>query len=379
MRLFSVKRIAAKPVLGGAAAGIACFVVLAVIGHGLFSHTHVVVDGRRVDVQVGETVGEVVARASGAVAGDLLAVRDGRVIVPGGGRPPVIKVDGVRVGPESLVRSGDVIVSDSGCDVVEMSVEETRVIPIPTKVTGTGALVVVESPGREGVQRVVVGAVSRDVVASESIVPAEPMVMRRVGDGDGRVIALTFDDGPWPAQTDAVLKVLADYNVPATFFMTGDRVKRRPDIARRVAKAGHAIGNHTYHHADLTGLPPGKVRSEIAGTNRMITRMTGEKVTWFRPPMGRVDARTYAELKRQKMRPVLWTVDPQDWREGATAAQIERAVVRAARPGSVILLHDGGGDHKEMVKALPRIIRALRSRGYDFVLLDDLETVKGRW
>lgn len=355
------------------------FAAFALIAHGVFTRVPVKVDGRAVYARVGETVNDVAVTAGHAVAGDVVAVSDGRVVGRGKGGTPRVVVNGGASGAGGRVRSGDVITTTPGRDVVEPTAEETRAIPIPSRVIGTGALVTMEEPGSAGIQRVVVGTVSGDVIASETVLPAQPMVLRRIGDGDGRVVALTFDDGPWPGQTDDILAVLDEFGVPATFFMVGDRVKRRPDIARRVADAGHAVGNHTYHHADLTGLETSTIRSEIAGANKMITRATGKKVTWFRPPMGQIDNRVYADLRGRKMRPVLWTVDPQDWRDDSKASQIERDVLAAVRPGSVILLHDGGGDQRETIKALPRIIRRLRARGYDFVLLDDLGSVRARW
>lgn len=365
--------------VSGLIAAVLGFAVLAAVSHGVFARVAVSVDGRKVYARVGDTVASVAATAGHAVPGDVLAASDGRVVSRGTGGAPRVELNDVPAPARSRVSPGDVILTAPGTDLIEPTAEETRAIPIPSKIVGTGALMTMEAPGSVGIQRVVVGTVSGDIIASETVRPAEPMILRRIGDGDGKVVALTFDDGPWPKQTDAVLAILDEYDVPATFFMLGDRVKRKPDVARRVAAAGHLIGNHTYHHADLTSLPPGKIKSEIAGTNRMITRATGKKVTWFRPPMGRVDPRVYSELKRQKMRPVLWTVDPQDWRDGMKAADIERAVVSAVKPGSVILLHDGGGDRREMIKALPRIIRILQARGYDFVLLDDLDSVKARW
>ncbi|MHB1340600.1 MAG: polysaccharide deacetylase family protein [Coriobacteriia bacterium] len=363
----------------GAVIAVLAFSLLALASHGLFSRVPVTLDGHRVYARAGATIADVAAEAGDAAPGDVLAVSDGRVVAPGGGARAKIRVNDVPADAAGLVTPEDVIVTAPGADIVEPTTEETRAIPIPSEIVGTGALMTLAAPGSAGVQRVVVGTVSGDIVASETVLAAEPMILRRVGDGDGMVVALTFDDGPWPKQTDALLKILAEYDVPATFFMVGDRVKKRPDLARHVANAGHLIGNHTYHHENLTEVPPARIRDEIAGTSRMISRATGKRVTWFRPPMGRVDGRVYTELKRQKLRPVLWTVDPQDWRDTIKAADIERGVLSAVRPGSVILLHDGGGDQREMLKALPKIIRGLRARGYDFVLLDDLKSVKTRW
>lgn len=308
-----------------------------------------------------------------------MAARDGRVLIAGGGAEPTVERNGLAAQRDEVLRPGDELRLVRGRDVVEPTIERIEAIPIPTRIEGTGALLTLASPGSPGIRRIVCGSVSGDVVSSETVRPAQPMVLKRMIDGRRKKVALTFDDGPWPRQTDAVLDVLRREGVSATFFVIGRQVAAHPEIVRRIVRAGHALGNHTYNHVDLAATDGSRLVSEIEGTSRAIRSACGVTPRWLRPPGGSIDADAYEAASKQRLRVALWTVDPQDWRKVKTAAQIEAEVVRAVRPGAVILLHDGGGDRSATIAALPGIIRKLRARGYEFVPLADLGPVKSSW
>jgi len=163
--------------------------------------------------------------------------------------------------------------------------------------------------------------------------------------------ALTFDDGPNDPYTMQLLDLLAQHQVRAIFFLIGNFVRRRPDLARAILKAGHMIGNHTMSHPSLIWEPPSRVREELAGCNAVLEDVTGEAVHYFRPPFGsrRPDVlRTAVELG---LTPVMWNVTAHDWDATdpvALAARVQRLVNRNQRLGrsSNILLHDGG--HREL-------------------------------
>jgi peptidoglycan/xylan/chitin deacetylase (PgdA/CDA1 family) len=185
----------------------------------------------------------------------------------------------------------------------------------------------------------------------------------------GRV-ALSFDDGPWPKSTRAVLKVLRRLHVHATFFMIGANIERWPGIARDVVRAGMAVGNHSWDHVEdppFAKLRPHRLRTELARTDEALVRLGVKHPYLFRPPGGSFDGHVVLEARRQGLRVVNWNVDPMDWRSSRTAREIANAVLSAVRPGSIVDLHDGGGDQKATVRALPMIIKGIRKMGLKLV------------
>jgi peptidoglycan/xylan/chitin deacetylase (PgdA/CDA1 family) len=180
-----------------------------------------------------------------------------------------------------------------------------------------------------------------------------------------RVVALTFDDGPSP-YTPAVLSVLQQYHVPATFFEVGQEVPRYPQYAKQLTAAGYAVGNHTWSHADLTKLSAAGVGAQIDQTQAEIQAVTGTTPRCLRPPYDAFNATVLNEVAARGMTTMSYSVDSQDWTRPGVGA-IVQAVVGAAFPGAVIGMHDGGGDRSETVAALPQIITQLRARGYGFV------------
>ena len=333
---------------------------------------HVTVAGETHVVGLGATVADLIAAdVLRPRAGDLIDVT-GATLEPGAGRPPVFFVNGRKASPGAPLRDGDRVSMRPGGDIVEGTDTTTTPIPIELVKTGEGPLLALENPGGVGVREHVIGSISGKTVSTRVLEPAQPMVVRRwVPDSSTRMVALTFDDGPWPGQTDRVLDILAEYDVRATFFMVGRMVERHPDIARRVAEGGHLIANHTETHATLTRLDRAGIRREIAEGTRSIREVTGVAPRWFRPPGGRMDPTVLDEAERVGMNLVLWDVDPQDWRR-PDADRMLTVMLSGIRPGSVVLLHDGGGDRSQTIAVLPRLIRELKARGYLIVTLDQL-------
>lgn len=202
--------------------------------------------------------------------------------------------------------------------------------------------------------------------------PAVPpgSVISRVPGARGKV-ALTFDDGPNGATTDAILGTLAKRGVHATFFVVGSSAARDGARLARMHDAGHVIGNHTWDHPQLTTSSKAKVRRQLADTSAAIRRATGVEPDIFRPPYGARSTKVDAIARSLGMRDVIWDVDTRDWsRPGADA--IVRSAVRSARDGSIILLHDGGGDRSQTKQALRRIITGLEQRGFELVTVPEL-------
>jgi peptidoglycan/xylan/chitin deacetylase (PgdA/CDA1 family) len=184
-------------------------------------------------------------------------------------------------------------------------------------------------------------------------------------------VALTFDDGPSPEYTPRILAALRRLGVHATFFVIGYLAQAYPALVREEQRLGMVVGNHSYNHPEVPPfgqLPPALMRDEI-GLSAKILVGIGVTPQLFRPPGGsfsRLLIRTAASLGE---RVVLWSVDPTDWTPGISTGQIVRGVLSAVRPGSIVDLHDGGGDRSATLAALPAIVRGIRARGLRLVTL----------
>ncbi len=204
-----------------------------------------------------------------------------------------------------------------------------------------------------------------------------------------RQLALTFDDGPNDPCTLQLLEVLARHQVSATFFVLGQFVNERPDILREIARAGHAIGNHTYNHPLLIFANRKQVEAQVRdcqhaiedalGSSRLAHGSQTRALTTaglFRPPHGGRTPGVLRTVRRMDYVPVMWSVSGWDW-SAKSADQIERTVTRQVRGGEVILLHDGGHermgvDRSFSVAASDRIIARYKSEGYQFVTVPEL-------
>lgn len=184
-------------------------------------------------------------------------------------------------------------------------------------------------------------------------------------------IALTFDDGPYPYYTSQILATLQRYQVHATFFCIGKNVQNYPLLVQQEYAGGHAIGNHTWDHADLTKLSRFGIQREIASASAAIQHTIGVSPTLLRPPYGAITFSVRAQIVQLHLIPVMWSVDTEDWQRPGTNAII-RAVLTRAGDGGIILMHDGGGNRLQTVAALPYIIEGLRQRGYEFVTVPQM-------
>lgn len=176
-------------------------------------------------------------------------------------------------------------------------------------------------------------------------------------------IALTFDDGP-SIYTEELLDGLKARGVKATFFVIGESAEVYPEIVTREAAEGHIVGNHTYHHVEITKLSVAAAREEIEKTNNILEKLTQKKTEYVRPPFGVWED----ELEDLEMMSVMWTIDPLDWTTKNTN-EIVNKVVTKAKENDIILLHDC---YKSSVQAALRIIDILQSEGFEFVTVDQL-------
>lgn len=189
-------------------------------------------------------------------------------------------------------------------------------------------------------------------------------------------LALTYDDGPNDPHTLRLLEVLARHNVHATFFLIGDFVQQRPEIARTIVGAGHVVGNHTFTHPLLTLKSAAAIRAELAACRQALQDAVGEHSNLFRPPYGGRRPAVLRIARELSLEPIMWNVMAYDW-TAPPAAVIERKVARKIRGGDVILLHDGGhrqmgADRSQTVLATDQLIARYRSEGYDFLTIPQM-------
>lgn len=318
------------------------------------------VGDRRVEVGHGKaTIADVLKAARVRPKDGALRSASSRRVLDAHASPARIYVDGTRASTSRRLVAGARVRVVDGVDRVEPV--EVRQQPV----LAPAGLPPVESllwyPGKDGADEVVIGAVSGEVVSSKRL--AEPVPPRRE---EGNVVSLTFDDGPHPTWTPAVLQILAEEGVKATFCMVGDMVRKRPELTRTVLAQGHTLCSHTLRHSpDMDTLPEEEVEREIAGGADLLKATTGQPVSLYRSPAGRLTPVAIEIAHRHGLRVLDWTIDSRDFQR-RPAPELIHNVLAAVKPGAVVLLHDGGGSRTTTVEALRPLIHELRARGYQF-------------
>lgn len=195
-------------------------------------------------------------------------------------------------------------------------------------------------------------------------------VVRTITPPNGRkVIALTFDDGPSEERTNDILYVLNQHNIKATFFVLGQNVQAYPDLAKKIVQYGHAIGNHTWSHPYAQQSKASAAR-QVDRTTDLIYKVTGVKTQLFRPPGGYLNNGLASHAKNKQNAIIMWSVDTTDYRN--SAKRIKENILKNAKSGGIVLLHDGGGNRWNTLIALPHIIEELKKQGYEFVTIPEL-------
>ncbi|MFH0802864.1 MAG: polysaccharide deacetylase family protein [bacterium] len=191
-----------------------------------------------------------------------------------------------------------------------------------------------------------------------------------------KFIALTFDDGPQEPYTSQILNILKSLQVRATFFLIGAKAEKFPGLARRIYAEGHAIGNHTFSHANLLMKAHEGVIGEVKRGEEAIFRATGVSCKIFRPPHGFKNTEVIRACQRRGLTVVGWSEMASDWNEKNPDVIVSKIIERAQN-GAIVLLHDGGGDRSRTVEALPEIIMSLQEQGYRFVTIPQMINLKG--
>jgi peptidoglycan/xylan/chitin deacetylase (PgdA/CDA1 family) len=189
------------------------------------------------------------------------------------------------------------------------------------------------------------------------------------------VIALTFDDGPDPRYTPLILDILKQQKIRATFFPIGKRMSDSPEIARRIVQEGHEIGNHTESHSEFESLRESDSRAEIDRCAERIRSVTGRRPTMFRPPRGLWTAGQYSYLRERGYSVVLWSL-AFDRKSERNSEKLRNRVVSLAKPGDIILFHDGSAskydERGSTIRELNNVILGLEERGFRFVTVPEL-------
>ncbi|MDB6148115.1 MAG: polysaccharide deacetylase, partial [Spartobacteria bacterium] len=241
---------------------------------------------------------------------------------------------------------------------------------------GDGEIVTVDENTSDGLRSL---AVDKENYLTANYVkfPQFPTLYHQ-GAGGEHEVALTFDDGPDPEWTPKILDILKAANVKAAFFVVGVNAEHYPALVRRIVAEGHEIGNHTYYHPNLALCWPEHIRLELNATQLLLETITGRATTLFRPPYAadtspsRLSELTPLQIAQDlNYLVVLENIDPQDWARPGADIILQR-IKQQRRDGSIILLHDSGGDRSQTVEALPRILDWLRIRGDVVVPLSTL-------
>jgi peptidoglycan/xylan/chitin deacetylase (PgdA/CDA1 family) len=310
-----------------------------------------------------QTVGEALSRAgvtpkTGAILGAV-----SHQPIKADAFPATVTVNGDEATLDTPVHPGDVVEVNDGKDVIE-------------------EIVTVREPVAGGVEVVQKGAQSGQVVArnlepTPSSSPTHPQGPAKPPAPQAGVahvakgqVALTFDDGPWPGSTPAVLDLLAKYHVKATFCVIGLHADKHPELVKRVVAEGHTLCNHTQNHD--TSLPKkgaDQIHWAIAtGKDTIVRASGGTSPIFYRAPGGAWSDQVNAEARANGETLLKWTVDTEDWKKGATKQSILSFVDRQLGGGGIILMHDGGGDRSATVAALETLLQTLPAKGYQFVI-----------
>ncbi len=191
-----------------------------------------------------------------------------------------------------------------------------------------------------------------------------------------KVIALTFDDGPSEPYTQQILEILDQNNIKATFFVVGSNLKNYPQLGQQIVAQGHIIANHTWSHSYRHFSLAGAAR-EINDTAELIYQTTGVKTSLFRPPGGFLHNGPANYAKKHNYFVALWSADSNDWKRPSVTRLVNN-VFREAKPGGMVLMHDGGGERLRTVKALPLVIAKFKKQGYRFVTVPELLEIKDK-
>ncbi|MEF9925434.1 MAG: polysaccharide deacetylase family protein [Raoultibacter sp.] len=312
--------------------------------------------------------------------GNLIAVDDS-LLEEGEGHPFSASVNGEAVtDSKKPLPQGAIIEITDGGNITEEATSTEEVIPTQAIEQGVGAIHRVTQLGQDGTRSTLTGKVSGKTVTKETAQMQPRIYEKYAVDTQGdKVVALTFDDGPWPGSTEGILDVLKQNNAKATFFTVGERIEGEGvKLVKRAFDEGHQVCTHSFDHARGSGqsvnmsyMTTDEQVAEVAKGQEVIANATGAEANKvFRAPGGNFPLSVWQTIEPQITAEIGWNIDSGDWRQPGTE-RVASALTNVS-PGDVILCHDGGGDRAQTLAALKTALPALTEQGYRFITIDEL-------
>lgn len=372
----------------GSLIAVAAVVVLAIVGVFAFNNwmgskpVEVTLNGDQVTISGAErSVGGLLDNNVVSVTpGNYVAV-DGSTIRQGEGTRCTAKVNGNDTDDMGMhLNGGDKIEISNGTDITEPYTDsEPQTLPHKTELKGVGAVHLYSNNAQDGEQVTRTGKESGITATVTTKEPVDNIVQYyNVNSNGDKVIALTFDDGPWDKQTDEILDILEQNDAKATFFTVGQCISGHEKELQRAASMGCEIGTHTWDHAEGSGegvslikMSTDERKQEVQKGLEAIKNATGQEAsTIFRCPGGNFDTSVATDLEGIVTAEIGWNVDTTDWKKPGADVIAQR--IQSAGPGNIILMHDGGGDRSQTIEGLRQALPKLKEQGYSFITVQEL-------
>lgn len=372
----------------GSLIAVAVVVVLAIVGIFAFNNwmgskpVEVTLNGDQVTISGAErSVGGLLDNNVVSVTpGNYVAV-DGSTIRQGEGTRCTAKVNGNDTDDMGMhLNGGDKIEISNGTDITEPYTDsEPQTLPHKTELKGVGAVHLYSNNAQNGEQVTRTGKESGITATVTTKEPVDNIVQYyNVNSNGDKVIALTFDDGPWDKQTDEILDILEQNDAKATFFTVGQCISGHEKELQRAASMGCEIGTHTWDHAEGSGegvslikMSTDERKQEVQKGLEAIKNATGQEAsTIFRCPGGNFDTSVATDLEGIVTAEIGWNVDTTDWKKPGADVIAQR--IQSAGPGNIILMHDGGGDRSQTIEGLRQALPKLKEQGYSFITVQEL-------
>lgn len=372
----------------GSLIAVAAVVVLAIVGIFAFNNwmgskpVEVTLNGDQVTISGAErSVGGLLDNNVVSVTpGNYVAV-DGSTIRQGEGTRCTAKVNGNDTDDMGMhLNGGDKIEISNGADITEPYTDsEPQTLPHKTELKGVGAVHLYSNNAQDGEQVTRTGKESGITATVTTKEPVDNIVQYyNVNSNGDKVIALTFDDGPWDKQTDEILDILEQNDAKATFFTVGQCISGHEKELQRAASMGCEIGTHTWDHAEGSGegvslikMSTDERKQEVQKGLEAIKNATGQEAsTIFRCPGGNFDTSVATDLEGIVTAEIGWNVDATDWKKPGADVIAQR--IQSAGPGNIILMHDGGGDRSQTIEGLRQALPKLKEQGYSFITVQEL-------